>query len=299
MGQFFTGDVDQPAAQSAGEVYREAIKAMTDSMDGMYSSDSAYTKLYNALMRGQQSEALSAYNQTLQGLNLQTARYFNPQYATAALNYEKAYGKDYIDRLVSNMRSPDPEYWANYDTQGAEVLADLQKGSSMTDAQVRASQQGTRATQAARGNSYGFANSALEVYNQFMAGENLKAQRQQAAFNFLKSSPYNSLNISSLMAYQPSVSQNAYQAVSPYGYSNAANLLAGASNTAVNQYAQANAWQMQRANEIPAFFTMITGAANGAVSGAMAGAAMGGPVGAIAGGILGGASGGVMGAFSK
>ena len=299
MGQFFTGKVDQPAAQSAGEVYKEAIEALSKSMQGIFASDSAYTKLYNALMQSQQSENLSAYNQTLQNLNLQAAQTYNPQFANAILNYEKAYGQSYIKTLVSNLRASDPEYWSNYDAQGAEILADLQKGSDMTQAQVRESQQGTRAAQASRGNSYGFANSAQEVYNQFMAGENLKAQRQNAALGFLRSSPYNSLNISSLMAYQPAISQNSYAAISPYAYGNASNLLSGASNTAANQYALTNAWQMEKAGQIPAFFSMITGSANGAVSGALSGFATGGPYGAIAGGILGGVSGGVMGAFSK
>ena len=132
-----------------------------------------------------------------------------------------------------------------------------------------------------------------------MAGENLKAQRQQAALGFLKSSPYNSLNISSFMAYQPSVSENTYSAISPYAYNNATNLLSGATDTAANNYAIKNAWAMEKANDIPAFFSMLITGANGAMTGANIGSTVGGPVGAIAGGIIGGATGGVMGAFSK
>ena len=150
MPNFFTGEVDQPTASSVGSVYGDAIKALLESMSDLYKSDERYTALYNALMRGQQSENLGAYNQTLRDLTLQSYTQYLPRYATAALGYERAYGSEYVKRLVSNMRSADPEYWANYDQQGAQVLADLQKGSSMSEAQVRQANQATRAGQAPR-----------------------------------------------------------------------------------------------------------------------------------------------------
>ncbi len=299
MPNFFTGEVDQPTASSVGSVYGDAIKALLESMSDIYKSDERYTALYNALMRGQQSENLGAYNQTLRDLTLQNYTQYLPRYAMAALGYERAYGSEYVKRLVSNMRSADPEYWANYDQQGAQVLADLQKGSSMSEAQVRQANQATRAGQVMRGNAYGYASAAQEVYDQFIAGENLKLQRQQAAASFLGSSPMANLNIGSLMAYQPSISQNGYSTTAPFGYANAGNLMAEATSTAANNYAQKNAWYMMKSNELPPFYAMISGAANGAATGATTGAAFGGPFGAIAGGVIGGVSGGVMGAFSK
>ena len=153
MPNFFTGEVDQPTASSVGSVYGDAIKALLESMSDLYKSDERYTALYNALMRGQQSENLGAYNQTLRDLTLQSYTQYLPRYATAALGYERAYGSEYVKRLVSNMRSAAPEYWANYDQQGAQVLADLQKGSSMSEAQVRQANQATRAGQVMRGNA--------------------------------------------------------------------------------------------------------------------------------------------------
>lgn len=298
MGEFFTGEVDQPTAQSYGSVYQDAIKALVNSMGSMYSSDSQYSKLFNALSRNDQSASLSAYNSDLQKLNLQNIEY-QKQYANSALNYEKQYGNQYLSQQLANLKASDPEYWQNYETQGAQVLADLQKGNAMSDSQVRASQQAIRAGQAARGNAYGNASAAQEVYNQFIAGEQLAQQRQAAATSFLKSSPYNRFNIGSLTAYQPGTYTQGYSTLTPYAMSNATNVASGNAAYQSNIYGKTNAWQMQESNQPAPFFSMMSGGIGGAQSGAMAGFMTGGPIGAIVGGVLGGVSGGVMGAFSK
>ena len=70
MGQFFTGDVDQPQAKAYGDVHKEAVEALIKSMGQMYESDSAYSKFFNALTRQDQSDALKAYNDDLQQAQL-------------------------------------------------------------------------------------------------------------------------------------------------------------------------------------------------------------------------------------
>ena len=298
MGQFFTGDVDQPQAKAYGDVHKEAVEALIKSMGQMYESDSAYSKFFNALTRQDQSDALKAYNDDLQQAQLDAPDY-SRRYALAALNYQKAYGNKYLQSQISALRKSDPEYWANYDAQGAQILADLNKGNTLSDTQARQVQQSSRAQQAARGNAYGNASAAKEVYDQFMAGESLLAQRQQSAQNFLNSSPFKNFNIGAITAYTPQVSTSGYSTLTPYAYSNAMTAAQGNAQYESNIYRLKNGWEMINYNQPAPFFSMISGGLNGAASGAMTGAMMGGPFGAIAGGVIGGVSGGVMGAFGR
>lgn len=298
MGQFFTGDVDQPVAQSYGNVHREAVDALIDSLGLMYSADSVYSRFFNAISRQDQSDALKSYNDDYQKAQLDAIDY-NKRYALSALNYQNAYGNQYLQQQISALRKSDPEYWSNYDAQGAEILADLNKGRELSGAQTRAVQQVSRAGQIARGNAYGAASAAKEVYDQFMAGESMLAQRQQAAGEFLQSSPYNNWNIGAITAYTPQIATSGYTTLTPYAYSNAMSAAQGNAQYQANNYRLRNGWDMIEYNQPAPFFAMISGGLSGAASGAMTGAMTGGPVGAIIGGVLGGASGGVMGAFSR
>lgn len=217
----------------------------------------------------------------------------------AALNYQNAYGNKYIQSQISALRQSDPQYWNNYDAQGAEILADLNKGGQLSDSQTRAVQQATRAQQAARGNAYGNASAAKEVYDQFIAGESLLAQRQQAANDFLKNSPFNNFNIGSITAYTPQISTSGYSTLAPYAYSNAMSTAQGNAQYQSNIYRLKNGWEMINYNQPAPFFAMLSGGMSGASSGAMTGFMTGGPIGAIVGGVIGGVSGGVMGAFGR
>lgn len=298
MGKFFTGGVDQPEAKSYDSVTKEAIEALIKSMGSMYAADSQYSSMFNSLMRAQQSANLSAYNKDYQKLQLDAVEW-QKRYANAALNYEKAYGSQYLQQQLARLKEADPEYWANYEQQGAQVLADLQKGNSLSESQTRAQEQATRAGQAARGNAYGYASAAQEVYDKFMAGESMAAQRQQSAMSFMQSSPYNSFNIGALTAYQPGIATSGYSTMAPYAMSNANSAIANNADYQSNIYANTNSWKMTEANDLPPFFSMISGGLSGAQTGAMMGAMTGGPIGAIIGGVVGGVGGGVMGAFSK
>lgn len=271
---------------------------MLKSLDRIYSADSAYSKFFNAISRKDQSDALQAYNRDYQQALIDSVDY-NRQYSLAALNYQKAYGSQYLQRQLSALRQSDPDYWKNYDAQGAEILADLNKGGQLSGAQTRNVQQAARAQQAARGNSYGSASAAKEVYDQFMAGETLKARRQEAAYSFLKNSPFNGWNIGPIAAYTPQVSTSGYSALTPYAYSNSTAAAQSGAEYQANNYRLQNGWEMINYNQPAPFFAMLSGGMSGASSGAMTGFMAGGPVGAIVGGVLGGVSGGVMGAFSK
>ena len=290
MGDFFTGGADQPIAKSYGSVYNEAIGALIKSMGQIYSTDSVYSKLYNILNRQEQSASLGAYNKDLWNTQLDAIDQ-NRVYASELLNYQNAYGAKTLQAQLDNLKASDPEFWANYEAQGQQVLADLAKGNQLSDVQSRNAVQGSRASQIMRGNAYGYSSAAQEVYNKFMAGENLYLQRQQAAQNFLKSSPFNNWNIGAITAYQPNVSSNSYATLTPYTLANANNVVGSASNYEMNNYRAANGWQMIENNQPSQFVGMVGGAINGAATGAV--------FGGIPGAIIGGITGGAMGAFAR
>ena len=298
MGSFFTGGTEQPKAESYASVQKEAVEALIEALGGMYAADSEYSKLFNALYRQNQSAALEGYNKDYWNTQLDALDY-DKQYANQILNYQKLYGNDYLKAQIADLKAADPDYWENYEAQGQQVLEDLNKGAELSEAQTRAVQQATRAGQAARGNAYGNANAALEVYNQFMAGEKMAQQRQAAAQSFLQSSPFNSMNIGAITAYTPQVSTSGYSTLAPYVMSNANAAASANAQYTANNYRLKNGWEMLEYNEPSAFISMVSGGINGAASGALSGAMVGGPWGAVAGGIIGGVSGGVMGAFSK
>ena len=290
MGEFWEGKGSLPTAKTYGSVSKEAIESLIKSMGDMYASDSVYTKLFNALNRAEESESLKQYNQDLWNQQLNSIGQ-NRAYASAILNYQTAYGSQTLKNQLEQLKASDPEFWAQYEQQGKQVLEDLAKGSSMTDAQIRNVEQITRASQIQRGNAYGNASAAQEVYNKFMAGENLYAQRQKAAQNFLQSSPYNSWNIGSITAYQPQTATNGYSVLTPYAMANANNVSGNAANYEMNNYRAKMGWEMIEANQPSQFVGMIGGATQGA--------AIGGLTGGWVGAIIGGISGGVMGALSK
>ena len=293
MGSFFTGsESTKPVEKSYGSVHDEAIKAIIQSLGKMYTSDSEYSRLYNALNLQNQSNNLNDYNEDYWKLQLQGIE-SNKQYANKLLQYQKVYAPQYISQFTSAIKQADPEYWANYEKQGSQVLDDLNKGNTLSSMQQRNVEQATRAAQISRGNAYGNASAAQEVFNKFLAGEQAYQNRQQAAFNFLKNSPYNGWNLSSIAAYSPAgVSGNGYNALSPYMYNNAMGVASNAANYAANNYRIQNGWHMvENNNNVPQVVGTITGSINGAATGALTG----GWVGAIIGGI----SGGVIGTFAQ
>ena len=306
MGQFFTGSgYNMPTAQGYSDAYSSGVNAMLGSLGNIFGAESAYIPKFNDIYIKEQSDALKEYNKALQQIGLQGLTQWQPQYANALLKYESEYGSKYLQEQLKRLREADPEYWANYEAQGAQVLEDLAKGSSMNASQIRSSQQDTRAAQAMRGNAYGSAKAAQEVYNQFAAGERLKAQRQNAAASFLASSPYNRMNIGVFTAYQPSVSQNSFgnlfsSAENPFALNAASGAGNSAAGYAANNYRTQMGWDIANMGSLPPFLAMIGQSISGAASGAASGfLSTGSPYGAIAGGILGGVSGGVMGAFGK
>lgn len=290
MGEFFTGGADQPVAQDYSSVHQQAIETLIKSLGDIYASDSAYSKLFNAINRQEQSQSLIDYNKDYQALQLDALEQ-SRVYANALLNYQNAYGSQTLKTQLDNLKQADPEYWANYEAQGQQVLNDLAKGNTLSGAQNRSVEQGTRASQVARGNSYGYASSAQEVYNKFMAGESVYAQRQQNALKFLQKSPYNTWNIGAITAYTPQVSTSGYSTLTPYAMANTNNIAGSSANYEMNNYRAQNGWQMMEYNQPSQFVGMLGGAVNGATTGAI--------FGGIPGAIIGGISGGVMGAFAR
>lgn len=290
MGDFFSGGASQPTAKSYDSVHKEAIEALIKSLGSMYSADSAYTQLFNALNRQEQSKNLDAYNKDIWNTQL-NAIDANRAYASALLQYQQAYGNQTLQSQLANLKASDPEFWSNYEAQGRQILSDLAKGSQLSNVQNRTVEQATRAGQVARGNMYGYASSAQEVYDKFMAGENLLLQRQQSAQNFLKGSPYNKWNIGAITAYTPQIATNGYTTLTPYAMANANNVAGNASTYEMNNYRAQNGWQMIENNQPSQFVGMLGGAVNGATTGFL--------IGNIPGAIIGGVSGGVMGAFAR
>lgn len=263
MGQFFFGkDNDMPTAPSYGQSYNEGVKALLDSMGNLYSSDAQYTPLYNALMQGIQRDNLTAYNKDIQNLMLDSYKEYAPQLAAAQLAYEKEYAPQFIARQLANQRQADPTYWAIRDALGAQVQNDLAQGNALSDAQARQVNQNIRASQAARGgNMYGASSAAQEVLGEFLAGEGLKTNRQNAASNFLNMGA-NSYNANSYGGATPTanVSENSYSSVSPYMYNNASTAGNNAANYNNNIYKQQVKWA-QNENDQPSLFSTILGTA--------------------------------------
>ena len=272
MGSFFFGnDVDMPTAPTYGESYAEGVQALLDSMGNLYKSDSVYTPLYNALMRQAQSENLAGYNKDLQDLTLDAYGDYAPRLAEAQLRYEKEYGPQFIERQLANQRAADPTYWAIRDAYGAQVQDDLANGNNLSEAQRRQVDQSTRAAIASRGgSSAGYAPAAQEVLGEFLAGEGLKTQRQNAAAGFLNMGA-NGYSSNSYGGAAPSaqVSENSYSTVNPYMYSNAASAGNNAANYNNSIYNQQVQWAQNQNNQPSGFATLFGTIANAAGSAAL------------------------------
>ena len=279
MGQFFFGeDADMPANKTYSESYNEGVEALANSLAQIYAADSQYSPLFNNIFRQDQSDSLTQYNKDLQALQLQTLKDYAPQLAQAQLAYEKEYGPQFIEMQLANQRAADPTYWRIRDAYGTQVENDLANGNALSDAQERQAQQNARAAMAARGgSSAGYAPAAQEVLGEFLAGEGLKTQRQNAAQNFLSlgaNTPATS-NSDGGAAPTANVSTTGYSTLSPYMYQNAAsagNNAANYNNAIYNQQVQ---WA-QNANNQPSMFSTLMGTVmQGVGTGALASQAFG------------------------
>lgn len=274
MGEFFFGpDVDMPTAKGYSQAYGEGVDALANSLAQMYSADAQYSPLFNSVFRQDQSQSLSQYNKDLQALQLQSLAEYAPQLAEAQLAYEKEYAPQFIASQLANQRAADPTYWAIRDAYGAQVQSDLANGNALSDAQRRQVDQSTRAAIAARGGSNaGYAPAAQEVLGEFLAGEGLKNQRQQAATNFLSMGANTPTSTNSYGGYAPTteVATNGYSTLSPYMYQNAANAGNNAANYNNAIYNQQVEWANNQNNQ-PSMFSTIMGTLTGAAgTGALA-----------------------------
>jgi len=268
MGEFFFGEnVDMPANKTYSESYNEGVDALAGALASMYEADSKYSPLFNSVFRRDQSDALTQYNKDLQALQLQSLKEYAPQLAQAQLAYEKEYAPQFIATQLANQRAADPTYWKIRDAYGAQVEDDLSNGNKLSDAQARQVQQSSRAAMAARGgSSAGYAPAAQEVLGEFLAGEGLKTQRQDAAKGFLSlgANAPTSSNSYGGVAPTANVSGSGYSTLSPYMYQNAASAGNNAANYNNSIYNQQVQWA-QNQNSQPSMFATIMGTATGAL----------------------------------
>lgn len=260
MGNFFFGnDEDMPEAKSYSDAYNEGIDAIANSLSSIYAADSQYSPLFNAIFRQDQSDSLKQYNQDLQALQLQALQEFAPQYAAAQLAYEKEYGPQFVAQQVARQREADPTYWGIRDALGSQIEGDLANGNALSEAQKRQVNQSSRASMAARGgSSSGYAPAAQEVLGEFLAGEGLKTNRQNAASSFLSMGANSPSLTQTGAAPTANVSTSSYSTLSPYMYSNAASAGQNAVNYNNNIYNQQVAWA-QNQNSQPSMFSSLMG----------------------------------------
>lgn len=262
MGDFFFGeDVDMPESKSYSEAYNEGVDALADSLGQIYASDLQYSPLLNSIFRQDQSDSLAQYNRDLWNLQSQAIKEYAPQLAEAQLAYEKEYGPQFAALQAQNQRAADPTYWAIRDAYGGQVMDDLRNANSLSESQKRMVEQNSRAATAARGgSSAGYAPAAQEVLGEFLAGEGLKANRQNAATNFLSLGTSAPSTTNSYGGYAPTanVSTSGYSTLSPYMYSNAANAGNNAANYNNSIYSQQVQWAQNQNNQ-PSMFSSIMG----------------------------------------
>ncbi|MBO5781804.1 MAG: hypothetical protein J6R08_05010 [Opitutales bacterium] len=270
MGSFFKGeDHDMPKAKDYSDAYGEGVDALVSSISKMLAADKAYSGAYNDLFTGMQSDSLSSYNQDI--WNLQKAAIeASPEIVAAQLAYQKEYSPQFTALQDQLNRQADPTYWGIRDALGAQVESDLAKGNELSDAQKRITNQSSRAAMAARGGSAGgYAPAAQEVLGEFLAGEGIKTQRQNAATNFLNLGAN-----SATSAPEASVATSGYSTLTPYMYSNAAN--AGQNSTNYNNaiYNQKVQWYQNENNQPSLFSTLVGSVTSGIGAGAMMGNAL-------------------------
>lgn len=267
MGDFFFGaDNDMPTAKSYDEAYNEGITALANSLSQIYSADSQYSPLFNALYRAEQSKNLDAYNNDLWNLQAEAYDKYAPAIASAQLAYEKEYAPQFTQSQIANQRLADPTYWAIRDALGAQIEADLAKGNALSEAQERQVNQASRASMASRGgSSAGYSPAAQEVLGEFLAGEGLKTSRQNKATNFLSMGANTPATAPSV-----SVASQGYGTLSPYMYSNAMQSGTNAVNYNNGIYNQQVQWAQNENNQPSQFATLMGAVLGGVGSGAMA-----------------------------
>jgi hypothetical protein len=272
MGNFFTGnDYDMPTSKSYGDSYNEGVNALINSMGNMYSAESQWAPLFNQLYRNEQSTAMQEYNNALQQMQLQSLQEYAPQLAAAQLAYEKEYGPQFVAQQVARQREADPTYWGIRDTLGSQVESDLANGNQLSAAQQRLVNQNSRASMAARGgSSSGYAPAAQEVLGEFLAGEGLKTQRQNAASNFMSMGANSPQLTQTGAAPTTGISENSFSTMNPYLPNAAMQAGNNAANYNQNIYGQQVQWA-QNANNQPSMFANIFGTLTNAVgTGALA-----------------------------
>ena len=204
-------------------------------------------------------------------MQLQAISEYAPQLAQAQLAYEKEYGPQFVAQQVARQREADPTYWAIRDTLGGQVQSDLANGNELSDAQKRIVNQSSRAAMAARGgSSSGYAPAAQEVLGEFLAGEGLKTQRQNAASNFLSLGANSPQLTQTGAAPTASVSENAFSTMNPYLPNAALQAGSNAANYNNSIYNQKVNWA-QNANNQPSMFANLFGTITNAIgTGALA-----------------------------
>ena len=270
MGSFFKGsDNPMPKSPSYDKVYGEGIDALASSIGDMLAADTKYSSAYNNLFSDIQGDSLASYNRDIWNLQKE-ALAASPEIAAAQLAYQKEYSPQFTALQDQLNRQADPNYWAIRDALSSQIASDLSRGAELTDAQQRMANQSSRAAMAARGGSAGgYAPAAQEVLGEFLAGEGIKTQRQNAATNFLNLGAN-----SATSAPEASVSTSGYNTLTPYMYSNAAN--AGQNSTNYNNaiYNQKVQWAQNENNQPSLFSTLVGSVTSGIGAGAMMGNAL-------------------------
>ena len=265
MGNFFKGeDHDMPKAKDYSDAYGEGVDALASSIGDILAADTKYSSAYNNLFSDIQGDSLASYNRDIWNLQRE-ALAASPEIAAAQLAYQKEYSPQFTALQDQLNRQADPTYWGIRDALGAQVESDLAKRNELSDAQKRITNQSSRAAMAARGGSAGgYAPAAQEVLGEFLAGEGIKTQRQNAATNFLNLGAN-----SATSAPEASVATSGYSTLTPYMYSNAANAGQNAANYNNSIYNQKVQWYQNENNQPSLFSTLLGSVTSGIGAGVM------------------------------
>lgn len=270
-----------PAAPDPGKSYASGIQAYLQYLPQLLGSEQDARTQYDPQRIAEQ--------QALQSI-------FGPQQYQQQLN-----ALNQIDPLGQQVRTDlgnqvgseltNPQNNDVYNKLHSDILSGLNSGSSLTPTQTAQFNEAERGAQAARGNIYGGAAQADEVYGKTQAGLALYNQRQAQAGSFLglKSPEQNAQDNAGqfLGLATPEQQLLSIQGVSPDRSSAYSNPNAGYQG---QQFALGNYQNLLAQQQASAGANPWTRAASGAAAGASAGSAAGG-WGALAGGVIGGVGG--------
>ena len=197
--------------------------------------------------------------------------------AQVALDIQKKYGADFLDQSLKRIEQSDPTGTKVRKRLAEITLAELEKGTQLSDEEVRFAEQAFRRSSTARGGSQiGTAPAIQETLAQYNMGRQLLGQRMNMARSYMGMPQTGQLSqvAGAQQGAAPFMAQQLQQ-----GIGQNANAMAAGAGFATNVYGtQANIYGTQMANRSDPMATVLgglAGAAMGPIGGALGSAAAG------------------------